>query len=374
MSEPCLVIFIDAYPFWALEGSRLLERLPTARAVRPGFGYSINCQVELFAGKKPDEIGYWCDYSYPPEQPGRHHSALRALDLFRRWRIPNRACHRIFDRAFRKSTKDIPFAYLDYFSKTGKNLFSRDFPADSILKREGVRVFSYLDFPGSPSGEECDRRIAEAAAGAIKGPPVQGIVAAFGDFDHAGHWYRPGSDPYWAVRDTSERQALGLMDLFERAYPKGTIIVISDHGMSPVDKCLNLNMERRFGTPRPERYIYFLEGTILRVWAADAILRNEIQLFVGEFKDAEVVTAEERARLGVSHPSFGDIIAVTNDRVMWVPSFWGPRPSAGMHGYHPRYEQQLGIFLSNRPIDDASGPLDATEVASLLNNTSMTAN
>jgi hypothetical protein len=368
MSEPCLVIFIDAYPFWALDGSRLRERLPIVRAVRPGFGYSINCQVELFTGKRPDEIGYWCEFSYQPDKAIVNNGALKTLDLFRRWRIPNRACHRIVDKALGKPTKDIPFAYLHYFSKSGKDLFSRDFPADSILKRDNVYAFSYLDFPGLPNPESRDRCIFEAASRAIQGSPMRAIVAAFGDFDHAGHWHRPGSDPYWAVRDTSESQAIGLMDLFERAHPNGTIIVISDHGMSPVEKCVNLNIERRFGKPKPQRYIYFLEGTILRVWTTDDILKNEIQHFVGEFNDVEILTTEERARLGVKNPSFGDIIAVTDDGTMWLPTFWGARPSKGMHGYHPRYERQLGIFLSNRAIDNAPGTLDAAEVAGILNN------
>ena len=35
----------------------------------------------------------------------------------------------------------------------------------------------------------------------------------------------------------------------------------------------------------------------------------------------------------------------------YIPSFWGPKPSAGMHGHHPRYPSQHGVCLSNRDGD-----------------------
>jgi hypothetical protein len=366
MPEAVLVVFIDAYPFWALQGSRLPALLPSVHAVRPGFGYSINCQTELFIGKTPDEVGYWCEYSCEPGNGMVRGGALGALDFFRPWRLPNRALHKVVERVMRQPIKDIPFGYLRYFRKTGKELFSHDFPFPSVLTREGVRVFSYKDFLELPTPEARDRRIFDAGIKAVQDTQTKAVVLALGNLDQIGHWYRPGTDTYWACRDAIEQRTIDVMEVFARTHPRGTMIVISDHGMSPIDKTVRLDIERAFGVPRPERYLYFVEGTILRIWSADARLREELQSFVSEFRDVEVIAGEERTRLGVSNPSFGDIIAVTHDHVMWVPSFWGAQPSAGMHGYHPRYEQQLGIFLSNRAVDEGPEILEARQVATIL--------
>jgi len=366
MSEFCLVIFIDAYPFWALKGSRLTERLSFVRPVRPGFGYSINCQAELFTGKSPDELGYWCEYSFDPGNGVVRSRALSILDTLRPWRIPNRACHRFADKLLGKRTKDIPFAYLPYFSKSGKEAFSREFPFKSILKNSSVRVLSYLDFLSLPNPKDRDESIFDGGIHLLKQNGANGLVLALGNFDNAGHWNTPGTEPYWAARDAIEARTLEVLELAEAKYPDCTTIVISDHGMSPVERCIDLQIERHFGIPDRRRYVYFLEGTILRIWSADTKLRDEMECYLHEFTDVEVLSEEERNRLGIATPSFGDLIAVTNDGTMWVPSFWGSLPSKGMHGYHPRHERQHGIFLSNRAVDHYPSTLEARQVAEIL--------
>lgn len=368
MSDAVLVVFIDAYPYWALQqGSRLPALLPIVHAVRPGFGYSINCQTELFTGLTPDEVNYWCEYSYEPGHGVVRSGALGVLDVFRPWRPPNRAWHKVVDRILGVGTKDIPFSYLKYFAKSGKELFASDFPFDSILKRDGVRVFSYKDFPRLPTPEARDWAIFDAGLDAIEDPETRGVVLALGNLDRVGHWELPGTEPYWAVRDAIEQRTIEVIEAFGKNHPDGTIIVLSDHGMSPVDTIVSLDIEGKFGAPSPERYIYFVEGTILRIWSPDAQLREQLHSYAGGFPDVEVITPEERIRLGVSNPSFGDIIAVTHDHAMFVPSFWGVLPSKGMHGYHPRYETGFGIFLCNRPVGEHDPILEARQVAGILN-------
>jgi len=43
------------------------------------------------------------------------------------------------------------------------------------------------------------------------------------------------------------------------------------------------------------------------------------------------------------------LIYHTPEGTQIIPSFWGPKPSVGMHGHHPSFPGQHGICLSNRP-------------------------
>jgi hypothetical protein len=369
MVEACLVVFIDAYPYWYLQqGSRLPAHFPVVRPVRPGFGYSINCQTELFCGLTPDEAGYWCEYSYAPNAGAVSGALWGALDLFRPWRLPNRALHKAMDRLAGLASKDIPFSYLRHFAKSGKTLFARDFPFPSILKSEGVEVYSYMDYPRLPNSRARDEAIYNAGLDAIRNRQARRLVLALGDLDHAGHWCRPGSDPgYEEARVWTEARTLEVVQAFEEKHPAGRIVILSDHGMSPVDIEVRLQLERAFGRPRPGRYMYFVEGTILRVWTEDRSLRSEIASHIADYKHVEIISDRERIEFGVSNPAFGDIIAVTHDGAMWVPSFWGTLPSKGMHGHHPRYEKQLGILLSNQAIGPEDNVLSARQAAEILN-------
>ena len=59
---------------------------------------------------------------------------------------------------------------------------------------------------------------------------------------------------------------------------------------------------------------------------------------------------EDRLAHGITRPAFGDLIYHTPEGTQIVPSFWGPKPSAGMHGHHPRHPGQHGVCLANRDL------------------------
>ena len=51
MTSPVLLIFIDSFPYYYLENTKYMSVFETVAKVIPGFGYSINCQAEIFSGK-----------------------------------------------------------------------------------------------------------------------------------------------------------------------------------------------------------------------------------------------------------------------------------------------------------------------------------
>jgi hypothetical protein len=109
-----LTIFIDGLPFDQLEKLPYTREFESKARLIPILGYSVNCQTELFTGKRPDELGFWCEWTYKPETaPFRKLSpVLKMLSVVERSYYAKRVVHKVLDRMGRASaTKNIPLAY-----------------------------------------------------------------------------------------------------------------------------------------------------------------------------------------------------------------------------------------------------------------------
>jgi hypothetical protein len=364
--QTALIVFIDSYPFYRLPGSRLHQYFPRVAALRPGLGYSVNCQAELFTGRKPDTLGYWCEYTYDPSKsPFR--KAVLALNLCQKLgaaRFIRRGLHRLIDTVSKTSTKDIPFALLPLFAPWAVDVFDDRYPFSSILKHPAVRKLSHMQHRAHTVAQT-DEELWLAAMAHVRARRPETPVLALAELDHAAHWHGVNDARYHEVKDKIDARVVRLVEEVRRRLPGRPIFVLSDHGMVDVRVTLKAEMERHFGRPRSGRYVYFLEGTILRVWTSEQHLRGAIGECLSKMPHVEVLDAAERNRLGISRPEFADIVATTEEGAMWVPSFWGDKPSKAMHGYHPRYDTQLGVLLTDASID-LPPEMETREVAPLL--------
>ena len=360
-----LTVFVDAYPYQVFKQSEVTRLLSNVASVTPGLGYSVSCQAELFSGHLPDDLGAWCEYSYEPWRMGALlKPALQLLDVARGFRIPNRIAHKVADRVLRTSTKDIPFGYLPYFRKRAVEPMGQAGAPDSAIHADGVTRISYLTHPaGTP--ERTDARIYEAALEHLAADETRKLFVAFGALDHVGHWKGLGSCEYEAVRRETDTRVLSLLERFRGVAPNGRFLLLSDHGMANVHRGIEPGLERVFGPPSRSRYVYFVEGTILRVWVHKEQLRKPIASYLADMGGVEVVDELERRRLGIGERRHGDIVALTSEGSMWCPSFWGPLICKGMHGYHPRYASQKA-FVASDGGPKFAGALMAREVASML--------
>ena len=98
----------------------------------------------------------------------------------------------------------------------------------------------------------------------------------------------------------------------------------------------------------------------MRVWVEDESLCGEIAAHVDGLDGVDRLSEEERTAEGLTRREFGDLIYHTPAGTQIVPSFWGPKPSVGMHGHHRRFSGQHGICLSNRP-GDFEGEVSASD-------------
>jgi predicted AlkP superfamily pyrophosphatase or phosphodiesterase len=347
-----LTIFIDGLPFDELQKMEFSREFASQGRLVPGLGYSVNCQTQLFTGKTPDEIGFWCEWTYDPEHsPFRWWGIpLRLMSLFESSYFLKRAMHRVIDKLSpTMSTKNIPLGYLPHFAETGHSVFSPSFDQPSLLDHSGLKKFLHHQFPGS---DHQDRDIFEATKAYIENSDSPGhVFLTLVKIDHCSHWEGVGSAPYDEMLAENDRYIRELTESFLSKAPDGRVFVISDHGMSNIEDAVVLDLEGEFGSPSIGRYSYFTEGTILRVWVDDDSLCEKIAEYVGGLGGLDRLSEQERIREGLTRREFGDLIYHTPVGTQIVPSFWGPKPSAGMHGHHRRFAGQHGICLSNRSGD-----------------------
>jgi hypothetical protein len=187
----------------------------------------------------------------------------------------------------------------------------------------------------------------------------------FTRIDACSHWEGVGSEPYDELLLVQDRYIEELSTAFLAKVPDGTVLVASDHGMVNVTKTVRLDLEGEIGKPHVAGYAYFCEGTILRVWCDDPRQRERIAAYLDSIEGIELLGDDDRKRFGITRAEFGDLIYHAHEGHQYVPSFWGPKPSVGMHGYHPRYRSQHGICLSSRA-GDFDGEVSATDFYNVL--------
>lgn len=361
-----LTIFIDGLPFDQLHKMPHCRTAPSQARLVPILGYSVNCQTQLFTGKTPDELGFWCEWTYAPDRSPyrRLRPLLRLASVAERSYALKRVGHRVIDRLrLATSTKNIPYARLADFAETGHSVFNPAYRGGSLLDLPQLHKFLHLYY--APIEERDERALAAALAHIESRDDPGHMLITWTRIDHCSHWDGVASPPYDEMLARNDRNIETLSRAFLAKAPDGVVFVVSDHGMVNVEHHLDLEIERHFGRPTRSTYSYFTEGTILRVWCHDDALRERMQRHFDGVEGLERVTERERREYGITTPAFGDLIYCAAEGYQIVPSYWGPKPSAGMHGYHPRHASQHGICLSSRP-GDFAGEIGANDFYAVL--------
>ncbi len=361
-----LTVFIDGLPFDHVEKLRFTRRFASRARLIPILGYSVNCQTELFTGKRPDEIGFWGEWTYAPKTaPFRnYHGLLKSISFVERWYYGKRIVHKVLDRMGRASaTKNIPLSYLGSFEETGHSVLTKGFDGDSLLEHPKMNVFLHTKFPVVPLRDQDNFQAVKKYIDEADDPG--NILATFTRIDGCSHWDGVGSEPYDELLQLQDSYIRELSEAFLAKVPDGTILVASDHGMVNVTEQVLVDLENQIGDPDSTGYAYFSEGTILRVWCEGDAIRERIRVYLDGIHGLESLAEDDRKEMGITRPEFGDLIYHALEGYQIVPSFWGPKPSVGMHGYHPRYHSQHGICLSSSE-GDFEGNVSATDFYKVL--------
>jgi hypothetical protein len=360
---PTLVIFVDALPFDDLHRLPRLAKWPWQARLTPGFGYSINLHAELFAGLTPDDVGFFGEWAYDPAHaPGRHYDwALPWLDAVCRPYLLNRGLQTILTRRYRpgRIMPNLPLARLGDFAIHGEKVGDRAFPKPTMFTRYPQlqrAIAPEATRKGSRDAAYVDRARTMIADG------VAQLYLPLMDLDGIGHTDQT-TGPRWAehlVQLDSWIEAVSGQ--FLTRHPDGDVFVVSDHGMANVHGRVAFDIEHSVGKPGRQRYLYFTDSTLVRVWLFDPRLAQPVHDFLAGVSHLSLVDSQERAHYGLTNPDFGDIIGVLDEGWCFEPSTFARHIPQAMHGYHPAVASQHAVLAhrgAHPPAASATRTLDA---------------
>lgn len=342
-----IVVFIDGLGFESAMAIGFDTFFDHARPLRPGIGYTVNITTELFAGRRPDDAGFFNKWGRAPQRsPLRHwHGAGRVLAVLDRWPTADLAVRGALRRRG-VDTARVPWRHCTTFGKIGHDvLFGPNRPA---FLDGGV----FLAHPRGLAGPDHDPGVLASAERAIDAG--LDVLTYLTYLDGIGHDTGP-ADVAYLERACWYRDAIGrLMDRAAKRGGDARIIVVSDHSMSPVTRHV-----------RPPdavfRRVAFVDSVMIRAWGRDAA--DVVGPLVDAGKGA-VLDQADRDRFGVGRPDWGDVIFLLEPGGLFVPDYFtgiyrpADQPALGMHGYHPDRDDTWGLFLSAGVRAPAGDPVD----------------
>jgi predicted AlkP superfamily pyrophosphatase or phosphodiesterase len=334
-------VFVDALGFNYLRSHEFLPEFEFRAGLRPVLGYSCACHPTLFSGRMPHDHGHGAMYALnegdSPLEAARGWGRLPA-GIADNYRVRSRLQARIGREVSGYfSLYEVPTRLLPRFDLVEpRNIF------EPGAIRRGTTIFDEVAESGAtslvrdwrtPEVEALQEFEAVLGAGSIDWglvylPGLDGLLHSEGSGGEgvARHldWYEG-----W-VRRLKESAAKGAGEVH--------LYLFSDHGMSNVRRGLDVisPVERTFGR-NGDRYLAFYDSTMVRVWADEPGLGDEMAGFLRGLPMGRLIEDPEKGELGVAFAdrSQGDLCWVADEGVIVLPSYMGRSMLAGMHGYHP---------------------------------------
>jgi len=341
-----VLVFVDALPYQ--ERERLAREVPAltwARAIEPGFGYSLNVKSELFAGLAPDQAGFLNEWTY---RPGRGITKVGYPRWFDRlvsatW-LGSRVVRRVLAKLYGESLRNIPLPLLTDLDRDGVNAYERGFPHESVFTEFEVERFLYSEFGSDGAAFEALLRRLDTDE-----RPVKAFLAT-AELDHVLHVHAVNSPEYEAELKVVIGRMNELLSALQRRGEGARVCLVSDHGMASVHSEVTFELD----TALPgagKSYGLFVDATMARVWSRDEAVLERARSFAGDIP-GHYLDAEERRAWGISSPEFGDLVFLLDEGYLFVPSFMGDAGVKAMHGYDPRLDSQKGLLAANVPVVD----------------------
>jgi hypothetical protein len=378
-----LIIIIDALGHDIVEhlclGAGLHER-----TIRMSPSYGFGEAAVMWSGRLPDETNRWNEFTYDPERSPfkwtRHfHLGIldRLADRFVRCEYLEFVVKRIIERGYnRLASHPLPNSYLIPLSKLRFVLPVPDWktyqldriagePSVFGLLKEYGFTYSYEGYPE----RTCDREVYESSMRMMHSNDV--TISFFFELDAILHWH--GKDSPEAMRKLNELGGYinGLIEEHQRRYANGKIIVFSDHGMSKVEKTLDVRgiIKALDHLTDTKDYLAFYDATMARFWFFREGVRSTVEGALQEVGGGRVLSEEERAIGGINFADrrFGDLIFFADDGVLISPNYFqGRHLFKGVHGHCPPSADQDGFFATNSTAVDVGDSLHMHDLRKVL--------
>ncbi len=134
--------------------------------------------------------------------------------------------------------------------------------------------------------------------------------------------------------------------------PEASLMVCSDHGMTPVTQHADLvGAVAKLGLRMPQDYLAVYDSTMARFWFFNDEARESVTQVMRSLDSGQVLSRQELDKFGLHFPDdrYGELIFLLHPGWIVAESDfngkgWFPE---GMHGYHPDDSYSDAIFLSS---------------------------
>jgi len=347
-----LCIFIDSLPYAFIDEMEFINSLPLIKPLQPGFGYSVNIKAELYCGVRPDDLGFWNEWTYCKDLtlPSVRIPKLLTYKSNRIIGI-DRALH-VALRTIGVAKANIPFPYQHLFKRVGKSIYSDDFPIKPIFRNIDNLAMCISEFEDAKSWNKDAMAYNKAKKAIAQG---KNIFLSLDELDGITHTFGVGSEEHLSRIRQLDIWIQDLYADFNTQYgDSGYIFVFSDHGMANVQRRIQMTPEKYFGYVCHETYVYFLDSTIMRVWCENERLANSIGDWLSNLDCGQLISEITRREYGLASPSFGKHIFVLHEGNEFGPSFLGNKLAKAMHGYSPMCDSQQGFLGTSVPLNVAT--------------------
>lgn len=345
-----LSVFVDALPFTVMQKDYIakLDGEPELALLKPNVGYSSTLHWQLYCNKYPNETGAFVDWVHEDEKskavsfvsklcaPLDCNSMLGVLAR----KILNKFVFR------RNAYANIPFKFRPYFTEKGKYLFWDKSRYSAEKTFDGYVVISQDEghHPYLYSLRKLEEEIQKG---------TKDIFAVFGFTDAIGHVYRRGAEYDVAIAPDMDR-LFSVVDQYREKHPDEEVLIVSDHGMSTVERKVELDLIKLFGKQSKKTYIAYCDSAIMCVFTDNEELKNRIGEYLLTREEGHLLTEDERKAYGIDDKKFGALIYNLREGNVFANNWFGksvkkPRPTgSGMHGFWPELEakdQMASIVL-----------------------------
>lgn len=345
-----LSIFIDALPYSEIveEYHNWFKNMQIAE-LQPNIAYSSSLHWQLYCNKYPDDRGSFVDWTKVPENNSKVKmiaNILKPLDAIDPIAF---FVKKVLDRVvFKKNIfANIPFAVRGDFSEKGEYLFWDRNVYSKEKAFEGYTVIS------QDEGHITFEKVIENFNDAIENKN-KNIFVVFGFADSMGHKCKRGQLYHEKLHPYMEELSKSIQR-YLTSYPNEEVVITSDHGMSTIEKKIELGLEKKFGKQGRNSYIAYCDSCMMCIWSSNQKLLDDIGQYLQLHNEGHLLTEEERIYYRVSDRRFGDLIYNLREGNVFANSWFGKgirrHPDGeGMHGFWPERsakDQMASIILIN---------------------------
>lgn len=351
-----LFVFIDACGWEIIQHDNFAsEYAPFRRRLRSVFGYSSACIPSILSGRWPAEHRNWCYFVYDPQNSP--FQSLKALQWLPNWITSRRRVRRWLSKFVKVQLKfrgyfdlyNIPFKHISLFDFTEKKN-----PLQPGGMNRGPNIFDFLEErriryhvsePTRGEDENLDAVLRDIATEQIDfaflyWPELDGLM------HRVGNNAADVPQKLRAYERKIDRLLLGAREHYEQV----RLYIFSDHGMANCDQHLDLRSQiDALGLEMGRDYAVVYDSTMARFWFFNPAARERVTECLQAVPQGTILSDAELTDLGTLFPDryFGELIFLTEEGTLIVPSHMGERPIRAMHGYHPDAPHSYASLLTN---------------------------